>query len=362
MSTTEITIKEVKTSDLININEWKAKQQKIVKENPFIEITDNTSFSEAKKARTNLVSARTEIEKQDKVIASKLKEIRSKTQEITAELISITKPFEEKQQEEVKRFEAIKEAEKLEKARIEHERIKNIKDEISQTIQSFKEDIKELKFEDIEVFEKNFKANLEIFNKSKFQEFVSEYEVLEYEVLELLQMKISQLRDDEVRRIEREEIEAEKKRLEEQRKIDEENQAKIKAEQEAEAERIKQEQAEAQRKLDEERKAIEAEKKRLQDEENERLAKIKAEQEAKELEELKQKQEAERIEKEKIEKKRLASLRPDKEKINSFLEDLTTKIQFPDLQDEALDKELKQFLLDTHQSIRDFQAKIQNFK
>ncbi|MDM1548609.1 hypothetical protein HX096_12170 [Empedobacter falsenii] len=362
MSTTEITIKEVQTSDLININEWKAKQQKVVEENPFIEITDNASFAEAKKARTNLVSARTEIEKQDKVIASKLKELRSKTQEITAELISITKPFEEKQQEEVKRFEAIKEAEKLEKARIEQERISNIKTEISQTISSYKEQIKELKFENIESFENNFRSNLEIFNKSKFQEFVSDYETQEIEVLDFLQAKISQLRDDEVRRIEREEIEAEKKRLEEQRKLDEENQAKIKAEQEAEAERIKQEQAEAQRKIDEERKAIEAEKKRLQDEENARLAKIKAEQEAKELEELKLKQEAERVEKEKIEAKRLESLRPDKEKINSFLEDLTSKIQFPDLEDEALDKELKQFLLDTHQSIRDFQTKIQNFK
>jgi len=315
MSTTEITIKEVQTSDLININEWKAKQQKVVEENPFIEITDNASFAEAKKARTNLVSARTEIEKQDKVIASKLKELRSKTQEITAELISITKPFEEKQQEEVKRFEAIKEAEKLEKARIEQERISNIKTEISQTISSYKEQIKELKFENIESFENNFRSNLEIFNKSKFQEFVSDYETQEIEVLDFLQAKISQLRDDEVRRIEREEIEAEKKRLEEQRKLDEENQAKVKAEQEA-----------------------------------------------KELEELKLKQEAERVEKEKIEAKRLESLRPDKEKINSFLEDLTSKIQFPDLEDEALDKELKQFLLDTHQSIRDFQTKIQNFK
>ncbi len=280
MSTTEIEIKEVQTSDLININEWKAKQQKVVEENPFIEITDNASFAEAKKARTNLVSARTEIEKQDKVIASKLKELRSKTQEITTELVSITKPFEEKQQEEVKRFEAIKETEKLEKARIEQERIDSIKTEIYQTISSFKESIKELKFENIEVFEKGFKSNLEIFNKSKFQEFVSDYEVQEIEVLEFLQEKITQLREDEVRRIEREEIKAEKERLEKQRKIDEENQAKIKAEQEAEAERIKKEQAEAQRKLDEEREAIEAEKKRLQDEETARLAKIKAEQEA----------------------------------------------------------------------------------
>lgn len=362
MSTTEITIKEVQTSDLININEWKAKQLKIVKENPFVEITDNTSFAEAKKARTNLVSARTEIEKQDKVIASKLKELRSLTQNATNELVLITKPFEDKQQDEVKRYEAIKEAEKLEKARIEQERINNIKSEISQTISSLKEEIKELQFENIEIFEKNFKSSLEIFNKSKFQEFVSEFEIQEIEVLELLQTKISQLRDDEVRRIEREEIEAEKKRLEEQRKIDQENQAKIKAEQEAEAERIRQEQVEAQRKLDEERKAIEAEKKRLQNEENVRLAKIKAEQEAKDLEELKQKQEAERIENEKIEKKRLASLRPDKEKINSFLEDLTTKIQFPELKDEALNLELKQFLINTHQAIRDFQTKIQNFK
>lgn len=351
-----------KLMDLINIDEWKIKQQKVVEENPFIVITDNSSFTEAKKARTNLVSARTEIEKQDKVIASKLKELRVKTQEATSELISITKPFEDKQQDEVKRYEAIKEAEKLEKARIEEERIANIKIEINETIKSFKDEIQILSFENIEAFENNFIENLKIFNKSKFHEFVSLYEEKEIEVLEFLQNKINQLREDEIKRIEREEIEAEKKRLAEQRKLYEERQAIIKAEQEAEAERIKKEQAEIQRKLDEERKVIEYEKKRLQDAENERLSKIKAEQEAKELEELKRKQEVERIEKEKIEKERLESLRPDKEKIILFLDRIDINIDNIDLKNNDLIKITKEFINNIESNINDFKEKLISYK
>ncbi|WP_185145391.1 hypothetical protein [Apibacter muscae] len=121
METSIITTQEINSS-VNKLEGYREKQLKVLEQNPFIEITDNKTYEEAKKARTNLVSARTEIEKVDKGIASILNNFRKGISDIKTNLISITKPAEDLQQEEVKRWEEIKEQEKLKKARIEEER------------------------------------------------------------------------------------------------------------------------------------------------------------------------------------------------------------------------------------------------
>lgn len=97
-------IEKLDAAKLPELQGLKEKQLQIVKENPFVAITDNATFEAAKKARTALVSARTEIQNQDKTIASKIKKFREMVSGISEKLISITKPHEEKQQEEVKRW------------------------------------------------------------------------------------------------------------------------------------------------------------------------------------------------------------------------------------------------------------------
>lgn len=56
---------------LPELNGWKDTQLKVVEENPYISIEDFKSYEEAKKNRTALVTARTTIQNQEKLIASK---------------------------------------------------------------------------------------------------------------------------------------------------------------------------------------------------------------------------------------------------------------------------------------------------
>lgn len=128
--TTGLQLSDLKVSNLPELQGWKEKQETLVKDNPYVEITDNKTYEVACKSRTALLKGRTELEKQDKLVASKLAAFRKDVKTETDILIAITLPFEEKQQVEVKRYEGIKEAERLERERIENERVEAIKAKI----------------------------------------------------------------------------------------------------------------------------------------------------------------------------------------------------------------------------------------
>jgi len=118
METTEkqtVTLEKIEPRQLSELNGWREKQETLLKANPFIKIQDNKSYELAKKSRTALLRGRTEIEKQDKLIASRLQIFRKKVIEVKNELIAITLLSEQKQQDEVKRYEKIKEDERLER-------------------------------------------------------------------------------------------------------------------------------------------------------------------------------------------------------------------------------------------------------
>lgn len=121
------------SKNLANLQEWEQKQIKLVEENPFVEITDPKSFKEAKKARTNLKSGRTELQNQDKLIAKTTSEFRKGTKAETERLIGITSPSENKQQIEIDRHQAILDEEKEREAKAEEKRIQDLKDKIQDT-------------------------------------------------------------------------------------------------------------------------------------------------------------------------------------------------------------------------------------
>lgn len=129
--TNEVSILEkLNTDNLPELQGWKEKQETLVKENPYVEIIDNKTYETACKSRTALLKGRTSLEGQEKLVASKIATFRKSVGDKTKELISITLPHEEKQQTEVKRYEGIKEAERLERERIENDRISGIKTKI----------------------------------------------------------------------------------------------------------------------------------------------------------------------------------------------------------------------------------------
>jgi len=171
---TKSTPVELMTIDPKNIKElsgWEVKQNELVKNHPFVKITDNETYEEAKKNRTALRTGRTDIQKQDTSIGSFFRELRSKTKKIADSLIDITKPHEDKQQAEIDVWEAKKAEEKAEKERIEQERIDAIKKVISDCDQNITEVIDGMTFETIKESRDKCVDFIAIAGKTEFEEF-----------------------------------------------------------------------------------------------------------------------------------------------------------------------------------------------
>lgn len=211
-------VAEVQVIDLDNLEAnllpelqgWREKQIKIVNENPYIPIEDNSTYEEAKKARTALVTARTDVQKQEKTIASKLKAFRTKVSEASQELIDITLPHEEKQQDEVRRYEAIKEAEKAEKERIVQERKDKILSGIDAFYQSWKQKISEVTFAKLQ-------ETSEAFEKVKAEQSEKDFEEFEMDFAEKVKLLDSQLKERDKFLTEQEEARKEREKLEKEK-------------------------------------------------------------------------------------------------------------------------------------------------
>lgn len=202
----QFNLETIEVSTLPELQGWKEKQETIVLDNPFIEIIDNKTYEEAKKARTTLVSARTTIEKQDKLIASKLKDVRTKAGKFSLELVNITLPHEEKQQEEVKRYEAVKEAERVAKEKAERERKDAIEKNIESICQTAKSKIDNLNFTSIEVLKNDFENNLYKTDVSEFEEFELQFASKVQILKQQLEDKIKVVTEKENQRIEAENL------------------------------------------------------------------------------------------------------------------------------------------------------------
>jgi len=232
MNQENLSLENLKVSNLPELQGWKDKQENLVKENPFVEITDNKTYEVACKSRTALLKGRTSLEGQDKLIASKLAGFRKDVKSETEKLISITLPHEEKQQVEVKRYESIKENERLERERIENERVAVIKNKISEYETTF--------YEAISKFDESVLDRLELLNVLFDLDFdFEEYDVLFLQTKERMKVsfdnKILDITEKKRQRIENERLKAEseenaRKAKELQDKLDEaEKEAKSKA-------------------------------------------------------------------------------------------------------------------------------------
>lgn len=327
-------IEKLDASQLPELQGLKEKQLQIVKENPFVAITDTATFEAAKKARTTLKTARTDIEKQDKTIASKIKKFREMVANIHGDLISITKPHEEKQQEEVDRWEAIKEQERAEKQRLEDERIAKIKNAIDFQINEASAKVENLTFERLESLKVDFEQNLYKTDASQFEEFELDFNERLNFIKSQFAAKEKQLNELEAHRLEKIKIDEERKQLEAERaEVDRlKAEAKAKAEadrkalQEAQAKeeaRIAKEKSDYEAKMEAERKALETSRRELEYEKA-RIAQQEADKKAKEEADrlAAEKAEADRIQAEN-EAARLEALKPEKEKAVQFLNALS---------------------------------------
>src|SRR5690606_26785266 len=98
-----VTIEDFKVTNLAEFQGKKEQQEQLVKDNPYTEVVDTETYETAKKHRTALVTGRTSLDKEKKAVSKRIKEIIVEPVSVAYDdLILITKPHEEKQQEEVK--------------------------------------------------------------------------------------------------------------------------------------------------------------------------------------------------------------------------------------------------------------------
>ncbi|WP_127846167.1 hypothetical protein [Psychroflexus aestuariivivens] len=217
-----ITLDKVNVRNLPELQGWKQKQKQVVKNHPFVAIKDNKTYEEAKKHRTALVSARTDIQKQDKLIASKLKELRSESKKVADELIQITQPHEDKQQDEVKRYEDKKEAERKERERIERERKEAIQNKINSVYAYWKTKISQLEFENISEFEKSLENGISKQDSEEMEEFEMDWAEKKNLLKNQLEERIKYITEQEEARKERERLAEERRKFEEEKQKEEE--------------------------------------------------------------------------------------------------------------------------------------------
>ena len=200
-------LEDLKVSNLPELQGWKEKQQKLVEENPYVEIVDNKSYEVACKSRTALLKGRTELEKQDKLIASKLTSFRKEVKQETDNLIAITLPYEEKQQSEVKRFEEIKVAEKAEEKRIEQLRVDTIKSQITNFETASYGVIQDTTIENVDLH----KSMLDAFANADFdyEEFDILFEQAKARIQTSWDLKCSDIQEKESQRVENERLQKE---------------------------------------------------------------------------------------------------------------------------------------------------------
>jgi hypothetical protein len=269
---------------------FKEKQLQVVQDNPFVVITDAASRDLAKKYRTARVSARTALQAQDKLISSKFNEAKTKAKTYIAELIAYTLPGELEQQKEIDRDEAEAEAKRQEKARIEQQRIDNIKKEIEDYVSKWKSNFGNMTFETIEQVGADFLESYTTYDLTVLEEFESLFPNKVDELSNILSYHTTTLTEKENARVEKERMEAEAKKLAEekaefeakQKAIEAENKKKqdeIIAEQNkiaAENFKISQENERKSKELAEAIAKLDAEKKQKEQEEADRLAELNA--------------------------------------------------------------------------------------
>lgn len=179
------------------LQEFEKKQNQLVKENPFIEITNTETFESAKKSRTSLVKGRTELQKQQKLINDSVNSIKSAVKNETERLIEITKPAEELQQTEVKRHESIQEEKRIERERIEQEKNDKIQKEIDEVIDVWTREINNLTFETIKDQRSEFDDYFEGINTEIFQDLEIYFNGKHVSLISLFNQKVIELEKDQ---------------------------------------------------------------------------------------------------------------------------------------------------------------------
>jgi hypothetical protein len=226
--------------DIQQLPELQGKKEeikKVIKENPVVKVTDNASYELAKKSRTAVKTLRTSLEKEKKEVNDRIKNnVLLVVANEYDSLIADVRNDENARQEEVSAWEEKKEQERLEKLRLEQERVDGIKKSIHDFRENNEKFIASCVFESIEATKEVFEKSVSEFDREKLAEFEVLFDDTVAYLHNLLEARISTLTEQENIRLAKIEIEKEQERQ------------RIAAEKAAETQRIQLEKIEAEQK------------------------------------------------------------------------------------------------------------------
>lgn len=171
----ELAVIDFEKFSIAQLPELQGKKEEIasvIKANPIVEIVDNGTYELAKKSRTAVRSLRTSLESEQKTVKKKIKEfVLDVVDGEYSNLVTDVKSAEKQRQDPIDVWEEKKEQERQEKARLEQERIDNIKNSISDFRRYWDDAIFKLTFDKIEDVREDYSVAVLEFDRSKLAEF-----------------------------------------------------------------------------------------------------------------------------------------------------------------------------------------------
>ena len=233
---TELQVINLEQFSIAQLPELQGKKEEInavIESNPIVEIIDNATYEAAKKSRTAVKTLRTGLEKEQADVKRKIKtHILDVVDKEYSSLVLDVKTEETIRQDLVTAYEAKKEEERQEKARLEQQRIDNIKRELDNYVAEWKTSFNIMCFDTIEQVSGDFLESYTNYDLNILEEFQSLFPLKIDELTKYLADKTDSLTAAENARIEKERLDAEAKELARQKA---EFEAKQKAAAEAEA-------------------------------------------------------------------------------------------------------------------------------
>jgi hypothetical protein len=261
---TELQVFNLEKFSIAQLPEFQAKKEEIssvIELNPIVIITDSSTYELAKKSRTAVKSLRTGLEKEQADVKRKIKKnILDVVDNEYELLVSDVKKQEASRQDPITNYEAEIEFKRQEKARLEQQRIDNIKKEIEDYVAEWKNTFANMTFETIEKVGADFLESYTTYDLTVLEEFESFFPKKVEELTNVLSYHTTALTEKENARLEKLILEEEAKKL-----------ATMKAELEAEKKRTAE--VEARAKFEKEQ----FEKEKAEFEENKRIEKQKSE-------------------------------------------------------------------------------------
>jgi hypothetical protein len=243
IESTELQVFNLEKFSIAQLPELQGKKEEInavIELNPIVEIIDTATYESAKKSRTAVKTLRTGLEKEQADVKRKIKthilDVVDKEYDL---LVLDVKKEETDRQNPIAIYEAELEAKRQEKARIEKERVDNIKKEIDDYVTSWKDMFNIMTFNSIEIVSADFLESYTSYDLTILEEFEALFPAKIEELTQYLAGKTSSLTEAENARLEKLRIEAEAKELAIQKaelaakqKIADEAEAKAKKERE----------------------------------------------------------------------------------------------------------------------------------